>query len=335
MRIALIVTCEFFHANGVTVPPGQQGRARRGTDRLRVKVVVQQPGGRQCVDVRSGDLGAEALQVGEPCVVQHNINDIRAVRPCLSGARRGGLSVRGGPADGPAEAGGRSSRAGLLGASRLRGCRTEHGSTHPLAAREFAKHRKRLYHKISTWQCKVLDKSSIWPYSVSVSAPVSLGSRAAENLRYIRETMQEKGRAASRPCRAAEASPWDSRPPRRPRGAASNDGAGISGRVARRSGDSFAIGIGAVRLKARATGEALWSKPARKFALAFAPPIAAGGVLTIALWRAGAGNVIPGTWLALYGVAVMGAGAFSVAVVPAMGVSFLSSAAWHCCTRLR
>ena len=84
------------------------------------------------------------------------------------------------------------------------------------------------------------------------------------------------------------------------------------------------IGIVALRRKARATGQGLWSKPARKFALAFAPPIAAAGLFTIALWRAGAQALIAGTWLSLYGVAVMGAGVFSVSVVPAMGVCFLA-----------
>lgn len=84
------------------------------------------------------------------------------------------------------------------------------------------------------------------------------------------------------------------------------------------------IGMIALRRKARTTGQGLWSKPARKFALAFAPPIAAAGLLTIALYRAGAHALIAGTWLALYGVAVMGAGVFSVSVVPAMGVGFFA-----------
>jgi hypothetical protein len=86
---------------------------------------------------------------------------------------------------------------------------------------------------------------------------------------------------------------------------------------------ALTIGIVTLRFKARATGQALWSKPARKFALAFAPPVAAAGVFTVALWRIGADAVIPGTWLMLYGVAIMGAGVFSVSAVPAMGVGFL------------
>jgi hypothetical protein len=152
---------------------------------------------------------------------------------------------------------------------------------------------------------------------------VSLDSRAAENLRYIRETIERANTFTAVPG-------WG--------GIAMGVTGIVAGIVAGQQPEfsgwllvwlaeaaiAFVIGMGALCLKARATGEALWSKPARKFALAFAPPIAAGGVLTIALWRAGAGNVIPGTWLALYGVAVMGAGAWSVAVVPAMGVSFLT-----------
>lgn len=86
---------------------------------------------------------------------------------------------------------------------------------------------------------------------------------------------------------------------------------------------ALAIGVVALRLKARATGQAFWSRPARKFALAFAPPIAAAGMLTVALWRSGAREPIPGMWLVLYGVAVMGAGAFSIPVVPMMGSVFV------------
>ena len=86
---------------------------------------------------------------------------------------------------------------------------------------------------------------------------------------------------------------------------------------------ALAIGIVALRVKTRATGQAFWSRPARKFALAFAPPVAAAAVLTIALCRAGAREVMPGMWLALYGVAVMGAGAFSISAVPLMGAAFV------------
>ncbi|MEX2262504.1 MAG: hypothetical protein WD696_11170 [Bryobacteraceae bacterium] len=152
--------------------------------------------------------------------------------------------------------------------------------------------------------------------------PVSLESRAAENLRYIRETIERANTFTAVP---GWGGLW--------MGVTSIAAGVLASRQADFSGwlliwlaeasVALTIGIVALRLKARATGQVLWSRPARKFALAFAPPVAAAGVLTVALWRAGAGAVIPGTWLALYGVAVMGAGAFSVPAVPTMGVGFL------------
>jgi hypothetical protein len=48
-----------------------------------------------------------------------------------------------------------------------------------------------------------------------------------------------------------------------------------------------------------------------------------GGLLTYALYAAGAYNLIAGSWLLLYGTAVVTGGAFSVRVVPVMGLGFL------------
>lgn len=80
----------------------------------------------------------------------------------------------------------------------------------------------------------------------------------------------------------------------------------------------------------RADGPAL-SIPARKFFLGFWPAILAGAVLSVvqiqgaaldAPLSAGFGT-LPGTWLLLYGVGVITAGAFSVRPVPVMGICFL------------
>jgi hypothetical protein len=46
-------------------------------------------------------------------------------------------------------------------------------------------------------------------------------------------------------------------------------------------------------------------------------------VLTLVLERAHRLDLLPGTWLLLYGTAVVTGGAFSVRVVPAMGVLFM------------
>jgi len=88
---------------------------------------------------------------------------------------------------------------------------------------------------------------------------------------------------------------------------------------------ALAVGIGVFSIfrKARATGLSLRSGPARKFALAFAPPLAVGALLTLVLHRAGMDSVLPGVWLLLYGVAVVAGGAYSVPIVPVMGAGFL------------
>jgi hypothetical protein len=75
--------------------------------------------------------------------------------------------------------------------------------------------------------------------------------------------------------------------------------------------------------KAQRSGLPLTSGPARKFTLSFLPPAAAGAVLTIFLMRAGLATLLPGTWLLLYGAGITTAGAFSVSIVPAMGIGFM------------
>ncbi|HWK88954.1 MAG TPA: hypothetical protein VNP72_03140 [Longimicrobium sp.] len=99
---------------------------------------------------------------------------------------------------------------------------------------------------------------------------------------------------------------------------------------------SVLIGVLTTAMKSRAARMPMLSGPGRKFMLSLAPPLVAGGILTVVLFRAGMPGVLPGLWLLLFGVGILTAGAFSVPVVPAMGVCFMvlgcaalfSPAAW-------
>ena len=85
------------------------------------------------------------------------------------------------------------------------------------------------------------------------------------------------------------------------------------------------IGLAAAALKSRRLHLALLSGPGRKFLLGFAPPLLAGGLLTLALSHAGAYALLPGVWMLLYGTGVVTGGAASVKVVPLMGLCFMGA----------
>ena len=76
--------------------------------------------------------------------------------------------------------------------------------------------------------------------------------------------------------------------------------------------------------KARAAKMPLLSGPGRKVAFSLSPPIFAGAIVTVVLYRAGLTNAIPGLWLLLYGTGVVTGGMFSVSVVPLMGLCFMA-----------
>lgn len=86
---------------------------------------------------------------------------------------------------------------------------------------------------------------------------------------------------------------------------------------------SLVIGVWAMVRKARAFQIPLLSGPGRNFVLSLSPPIVAGGLLTVVLYRAGRVEPVPGLWLLLYGAGVVTGGAFSVKIVPVMGLSFM------------
>jgi hypothetical protein len=151
--------------------------------------------------------------------------------------------------------------------------------------------------------------------------PVSLHVHAMDNLQFIRETMERAASFTAVPGWGGFAI-----------GLSALAAAAIAWRLSRErwliawlTEGAFAIALGffAMKRKADAAQVPLLSAPARRFVLSFAPPFMVGALLTIILYRAGLFGAIPGTWLLLYGTGVVTGGAFSVRVVPVMGLCFM------------
>lgn len=75
--------------------------------------------------------------------------------------------------------------------------------------------------------------------------------------------------------------------------------------------------------KAQRAEVSLFAKPGRRFVLALLPPLLAGALLTVVLFAAGLSLLLPGVWMLLYGTGVATGGAFSVRIVPVMGLAFM------------
>lgn len=152
--------------------------------------------------------------------------------------------------------------------------------------------------------------------------PVALHDRAMDNLRFIRETMERSasftavsGWAGVFMGCLALATAWIAR------GVASPETwlAVWMGTAAL----SAAVATWAMAAKARRVGMSLLNGAGRKFALSFLPAIFVGGVLTLVLIRQDLTALLPGSWLLLYGAAVVSGGQFSVRTVPITGGVFL------------
>jgi hypothetical protein len=150
----------------------------------------------------------------------------------------------------------------------------------------------------------------------------ALHAHAIEDLRFIRQTMESAASFTAVPgwggvgmgltaLAAAAISP----PPTNAKAwVITWLGAGVS---------AFVLGALAICLKARRAGTPVLTLPGRKFVLSLFPPLLAGAIFSFALYGAGLTRLLPSVWLLLYGVGVISAGAFSVRVVPVMGLCFM------------
>jgi hypothetical protein len=157
---------------------------------------------------------------------------------------------------------------------------------------------------------------------VRPGAPVAIDDHARDNLRFIRETMERATSFTAVPGWGGVAMGITAL------GAAAiaqlqkTSNAWITVWLAE-AFVAIAIASWTTYSKARRAGSPVFSGPARRFAYSFAPPLFVGALLIVLNVRAGVVGPIPGEWLLLYGTGVVTGGAFSIRIVPLMGLCFM------------
>ena len=159
------------------------------------------------------------------------------------------------------------------------------------------------------------------------AAVPSVGQHAEENLRFIRRTMERSSTFTAVPGV----------------GGAAMGAIGLAAAILaanQRSAERWlivwllaaavavSIGVIAVLRKAARLDAPLAGPVGRRFAMSLAAPLVAGAALT---WGVANGDraLMPAVWLLLYGTAVLGGGAFSVAAVRLLGVAFIALGVSH------
>lgn len=83
------------------------------------------------------------------------------------------------------------------------------------------------------------------------------------------------------------------------------------------------VGLPLITQPSSLRGLTLSGTPVRKFALCLLPSLFAGVVMTGVHWRSGDLDAIPGTWLLLYGCALISASVATTRTIAIMGASFV------------
>jgi hypothetical protein len=153
--------------------------------------------------------------------------------------------------------------------------------------------------------------------------PASLGGRAADDLRFIRQAMERSSTFTAVPGLGGAAM-------------------GVIGLVAAAAAAlqpsaerwlavwisaaavAFTIGIVSMWRKAVRGGLPLTGAVTRRFALSLSAPLMSGAALTWGLAQAGSWSLMPPVWLLLYGTGVVTGGVMSVPIVPVVGLCFMA-----------
>ena len=154
--------------------------------------------------------------------------------------------------------------------------------------------------------------------------PIAVHERAADNLRFIRETLERAGSFTAIPGRGGVVI-----------GASAIITATLAFPLAQSSPALWltcwlvdavmatVIAAMTIRWKATAAGLSLTGRPARHFFLSYGAPLFAAAVLTAAEAEHAAYWLMPATWLLAYGAAFVASGAFSIRLIPRMGLCFI------------
>jgi hypothetical protein len=158
-----------------------------------------------------------------------------------------------------------------------------------------------------------------------VASPLrSVDTHAAENLQFIRQTMERSGTFTAVPGKGGVVM-----------GVIGLTAAGIAARqptsdwwlatwlVA--AAIAAVVGLVFMSLKARAAGLTLMGTNTRRFALGMAAPFVAGAAITYELWAVNNFTVMAPAWLLLYGAGLLTGGMFSVRVVRVIGLCFMAA----------
>lgn len=160
------------------------------------------------------------------------------------------------------------------------------------------------------------------PVPLNSADPPDVRAQAAEDLRFIRETLAKAGSFTAVPG-------W---------GMVAMGISALAATVVAAARSSSAewlvvwlveallaisVALLSLRRKAQRANVPVFSGPAARFLLSLCPPLFAGALLTAVFYRFDLVTLLPSLWLLLYGTGIVTGGAFSIRIVPILGLCFM------------